>query len=252
MASSSKSTSQTSSSTSSTTSASSATCTVTSQTTTSDSDTIKSSIIPFFKSIPAMSVNYSGTMEGSSFGYLISYKVVSTSVSGGVTTYKVNITSTVGYGTTKVTESLSAWVGSDGTVPLMEMYIGSYTSKFNSTTNPTATSYFLSNMLAITTETSYVGQMSLYTGSQFTNEGTSSQTFGPTTMQVTTYDVTNPPIDFNVCGYSGHITAFTMQYGTVPNTSPSLTLITEMHMAGTFEGNSMDFTIKVISITTAT
>jgi hypothetical protein len=202
-----------------------------------------------------MSVNYSGTASGSGFGFLTSYKVVSTSPPvGGVTTYKVNITTTVAYGTMQVTENLTAWVGSDGTVPSMEMYLRvgttTVTTKYNSTTTPTATSYFLTNMMAITTETSYTGQMSLYTGSQFTNEGTSSQTFGPTTMQVTTYDLTNPPIDLNVCGYSFHITAFSMQYGTVPNTNPSLTLVTAMHMAES--NNEIDFTLKVISITTAT
>jgi hypothetical protein len=198
-----------------------------------------------------MSINYSGTLSGTSFGYLVSYKVLSTSVSGDVTTYDVNITSTVKYAGLGVTEKLEAWVGSNGTVPLMIWNMGFTQVKYNSTTNPTATSYFVTQMMPLTTETSYVGQIPLYTGSQFTNEGTSSQTFGPTTMQVTTYDVANPPIDFNECGYSGHITAFSMQFGTVPNTNPSLTLITEMHMAGTFDSNSMDMTIKVISITTA-
>jgi len=190
-------------------------------------------------------------MGGSSFGYFASYKVVSTSVSGDVTTYKVNISSTIKAMGIGVPENLTAWVSSNGTVPLLEVSMMGFPIEYNSTTNPTATSWFLDQMAPLTTDTSYVSQISLYTGSQFTNEGTSSQTFGPTTMQVTTYDVTNPPIDFNECGYSGHITAFSMQFGTVPNTNPSLTLVTEMHMAGTFNSNSMDFTIKVISITTA-
>jgi hypothetical protein len=199
-----------------------------------------------------MSVNYSGTTGGSSFGFLTSYNRVSTSVSGGVTTYKVGITQTVAYGSTRVTENATAWVGSDGTVPLVEVtFLQGYPpTKYNSTSTPTATGEFILLATPFTEEVTMTGQISLYTGSQFTNEGTSPQTFGPTTMQVTTYDVTNPPIDFNECGYSGHITAFSMQFGAVPNTNPSITLITDMHMAGTFDSTSMDFTIKVISITT--
>jgi hypothetical protein len=104
-------------------------------------------------------------------------------------------------------------------------------------------------MAPITMETTMVGQMSLYTSVQFTKSGPSPQTFGPTTINVTTYQVTNPPVTVNECGFSGTINAFNMQFGIVPGTS--ITLITYMHMSATSDTGPIDFTLQVTSVTTA-
>jgi hypothetical protein len=66
---------------------------------------------------------------------------------------------------------------------------------------------------------------------------------------VTTYQVTNPPITVNECGFSGTINAFNMQFGIVPGTS--ITLITYMHMSATSDTGPIDFTLQVTSISTA-
>jgi hypothetical protein len=180
---------------------------------------------------------------------VFSYMVVSTSVSGGVTTYEVNVSSHTRAMGMVITQNSTAWVESDGTVPLVTTSIMGFPEQYNSTTNPTATTEFTTLMAPITMETTMVGQMSLYTAVQFTKSGPSPQTFGPTTINVTTYQVTNPPVTVNECGFSGTINAFNMQFGIVPGTS--ITLITRMHMSATSDTGPIDFTLQVTSVTTA-
>lgn len=94
----------------------------------------------------------------------------------------------------------------------------------------------------------YTDELSVFTDSTyFTNQGTSTKTFGSTSFAVTTYGLKNPNTVINECGISATVTAYTLEVGTPPNTS--LPFVTYLHFAGTSNGQTGDYTFQLVSMT---
>lgn len=194
-------------------------------------------IVPLFQTLSAMTMNYSGSSGGTPFSMQMSYKVVSKSTSGGVTTYLVDFTQRI----SSLEVNASAKFQSNGNI-LWVYEVMNFTGS-------TAENMFLSLGAPFLVETTSMAQLQLYTSSQFTITGTPIKNFGPTSMQVTDYSATTLPLNINSCGFTETITAFSLEVGTVPGTS--LELITQMHLVATTQSTSADFTIQVTSITKA-
>jgi hypothetical protein len=95
---------------------------------------------------------------------------------------------------------------------------------------------------------SYSNNLGFYTNSQyFTNQGTTTKTFGTVSFPVTTYVANSPNEVFNYCGFSGSISAYTLEVGTPPGTS--LPFVTYLNFAGTENGYSVNVTLQLISMT---
>jgi hypothetical protein len=94
----------------------------------------------------------------------------------------------------------------------------------------------------------YSNNLGFYTNSAyFTNQGTSTKTFGTTPISVTTYVAKSPNEVFSYCGFTGSITSYTLEVGTPPGTS--LPFVTYLNFVGTENGNSVDVTFQLISMT---
>jgi hypothetical protein len=175
-----------------------------------------------------------------------SYQVASTSSSGGVTTYKVNVNTR--FNATMV-ETIVAWVQSNGNVPEVEFSFGGYS--YNQTTGAAET--FLGLMTPFIVETTFVNEITTYTTGQFYQTGTSSATFGSLTIPLKVYGASNLPITMSGCGYTDVVHAFSMEYGTVPGTS--LTLVTNIHVNATdttaYGTSTDDTTIQIIWVSKA-
>jgi hypothetical protein len=81
----------------------------------------------------------------------------------------------------------------------------------------------------------------------FTDQGTSTQTFGTVSFPVTTYVENSPNEVINYCGVSATLNAYTLSVGTPPGTT--LQFLTYLHFAGTANGSSEDVSFKLISMT---
>ncbi|MGD0478403.1 MAG: hypothetical protein ABSB29_09605 [Nitrososphaerales archaeon] len=173
---------------------------------------------------------------------LLSYRVVSTTVLGGVTTYKVNISSSLANAT--------VWVKSDGTIPLISDFSTNPPTNYNGTTSPTATEAIASLAAPLfALSKSFLNLFPFFSSIQFNSASTIQRSFGPTTMQVTDFEASNLPVTIN-CP-SATVDAFSMESGTVPSTN--LTLVTYGHWVANFEeeGVSVEETVEVTSIVLA-
>jgi len=189
-----------------------------------------------------MEVKYIGTAGGQAFNFDSSYRVLAATSSGGVTTYKVAVNSTVA-GTPLAT---TVWIKSDGTVIAVE-------EAGMNITGSTASSLFMGTLVAFTIEQASIAQISAYTGSHFKQSGTTTATFGPTTMTVTNYEATSLPITYTYCGTTLSLSAFALQFGTVPGTN--YTLVTQLTLKGTEQtssgSQSLDFSLTLVPVTKA-
>lgn len=202
-------------------------------------NTIQTDVIPLLQAVKNMTASYSYPFNGTTRTIIDSYQVVSTSASGALTTYNVNLTSAgEGY-----TSAYASWVQSNGNVLAAE----STNDWGENITGQAAQAVFLSVMTPFVTESTIGATAQLYTGS--VSNGTLTQTYGPTTMQITSYSITSLPQTYNSCGVSQTVTAFAMYRGQVPSTT--LSLITFLHFEGTSNGQSEDFTVRVLSIIAA-
>jgi len=94
----------------------------------------------------------------------------------------------------------------------------------------------------------YSGAIGVFTDpSYFTNQGTSTQTFGTVSFPVTTYGLNSPNEVVDYCGVSATISSYTLAVGTPPGTS--LLFITLLQFAGTSNGTSQDITFQLVSMT---
>jgi len=94
----------------------------------------------------------------------------------------------------------------------------------------------------------FSSELGVYTDpTYFTNQGTSTQMFGTVSFPVTTYAANSTPESITYCGVSATLTAFQLEVGTPPGTS--LPFIVLLHIAGTSQGQSLDITFQLVSIT---
>ena len=95
---------------------------------------------------------------------------------------------------------------------------------------------YFSNDLGVFTDSAY-----------FTNQGTTTQTFGTVSFPVTTYVAKSANEVIDYCGVSATLTAYTLSVGTPPGTT--LQFLTYLHFAGTANGGSEDITFQLKSMT---
>ena len=94
----------------------------------------------------------------------------------------------------------------------------------------------------------FTGEIGVFTDSAyFTNQGTSTQTFGTVSFPVTTYGLNSANEQINYCGVSATITSYTLSVGYPPGTS--LLFITNLEFTGISQGQSENFTFQLVSIT---
>ena len=193
-------------------------------------------IIPLLQTLSNMSISYSGMSNGSSFSFTASYAVVSSSTSGGVTTYKVDIA--FEYGGSPYTSV--ALVQSNGNV-VSDDELG-----YNATGSQ-ATSSFVSSMTPFIEESSLsASAMALYPSPYFKASGSVyTQSFGSTgaSFYDQNYTASTLPEMFNTCGYSGSLTAFSITIGKLQQSS--FFLVMNEHIVGVWDGESANFTIQV-------
>jgi len=107
---------------------------------------------------------------------------------------------------------------------------------------------FDSLMSIVGLEEYFSGEIGVYTDpSYFTNQGTTTQTFGTVSFPVTTYGLNSANEQINYCGVTATITSYTLSVGTPPGTS--LLFITYMQFSGTSQGQSENFTFQLVTIT---
>ena len=216
---------------STTTTTSAQSCTYTGTTTGgSTAAEIQADIIPLFQQMSNMTMSYSGTYNGNSFSESGSYQVVSTSASGGVTTYKVNVDFNAG----SYPAPASASVGSNGNVNWFDEF-------GNNPTGTNAENGFLGYMAPFLVEGAYKAQVQAYTGSGFTSSAKGPQTIGDVTLQVTEYTLKTTPESFTSCGVSGTLDTFQLNLGQ----TGSFTIVSYLQIAGTVNGESVNLTIQV-------
>jgi len=172
----------------------------------------------------------SGKSENDTFGY------TSTVLQPGI----YNVTASTF--TTNQTISFSFVVDSNNDSVISASYSG-YTF-----TGTEATSEFDALMGLFGLQAYYSSEIGIFTDSAyFTNEGTSTMTFGTVSFPVTTYGLNSANEVVNYCGVSATITAYTLEVGTPPGTS--LLFIPYIHFAGTSNGTTEDITFQITSMT---
>ena len=85
--------------------------------------------------------------------------------------------------------------------------------------------------------------------SYFHSTGTSTGSFGPTTMSVTSYTANSLPETISECGGSVTVNALSIDIGAVP--SSNLKILTYENFSGTIQDETTDITISLISLTQA-
>ncbi len=236
-------------STTASTSSLSSTSTCTGSTYTSSTGTYTAptleAVVPLVQAISAMTVEYNYTSGGQTYNYTTSYHVLSTTSSGGLTSYKLYITSTVVSNST-MSYNVTALLRSDGTAAWVDINGYNDSSSY-------ATFTLIGMMTPFTVEVTLASEISIYTSTQFTKTSTSTMTFGSTTMSVDTYQPITLPMTISECTFTQTLTQFLLEVGTVPGTT--ITLATLMHVVGTYQSGSTtsseDFLVRVTSITKA-
>ncbi|HYA55201.1 MAG TPA: hypothetical protein VED22_00240 [Nitrososphaerales archaeon] len=93
----------------------------------------------------------------------------------------------------------------------------------------------------------YTGEIGVFTDpAYFTNQGTTTQTFGSVSFPVTTWGLNTANEQISYCGVNASITSYTLSVGTPPGTS--LLFITELQFSGTSQGQTNNFTFQLLSI----
>jgi len=106
-------------------------------------------------------------------------------------------------------------------------------------------------MIPFTIESAFVNELQVFTGSYFMSNGTFVQTYAQTNgaiLHETSYVATTLPENFSQCGFSGTLNAFHMDVGQLQGTN--VYLVTYLHLDGTSNGESGDFTIRLNWATT--
>lgn len=187
-----------------------------------------------------MEVSYNGSSNGQSFSSLTSYSTVYTSAS----TIKVNVS----YSSAGTNASYLVWIQKSGTVLAADF------SGYNITGSQAqgiVTGIFSGFFIMNTQSQVY---SSLLSSSYFRSAGTSQVTLGPTTMTVTNYVAANTPETFTDCnGDTTTLQTFALSAGTPSGTSYSLLTYLNESGSTTSSGqtNTFDFTLKIVSLTTA-
>ena len=98
-------------------------------------------------------------------------------------------------------------------------------------------------------EAYYSDEIGVFTDSAyFTNQGTTTMTFGQVSFPVTTYGLNNPSGEtVNYCGVAATINSYTLSVGTPPGST--LLFITYLNFSGTSNGSTGNFTFQLLSMT---
>jgi hypothetical protein len=97
-------------------------------------------------------------------------------------------------------------------------------------------------------EAYYNGNIGVFTDpAYFTKEGTSTETFGTVSFQVTSYGLNSPNEVVNYCGVSATINSYTLSVGTPPGTS--LLFLVYLQFSGTENGTTSSITFQLVSMT---
>jgi len=221
--------------TTSTTSLSSFTCTSTFTSVTTTSPAVDYTpqyigLIAEFSSIQfKITGTNAGTAENETFGYTTS------TISSGIYNVTLTISSNPTGGFSFVVDTTNSTVLSAN----LEGYV---------VTGTTAKQEFDSIMGLFGLEEYYSGEIGVFTDpSYFTNQGTSTQTFGTVSFPVTTYGLNSANEVINYCGVSATISSYTLAVGTPPGTS--LLFITELQFTGTSQGQTENITFQLESMT---
>ena len=189
-------------------------------------------LIATFSSIKfQINATNNGTPESTTLGY------TRTTVSSGIYNATLAITTSGGQ-----TESASFIVDSNNNTVLSATIAGFQLPKAEAKTT------FDEEMSIYGLQEYFSGEIGVFTDpAYFTNQGTSSKTFGTVSFDVTTWVANNVPETVDYCGVSSTINAYTLQVGTPPNTS--LLFITYLHFDGTSQGQTEDVTFQLLSMT---
>jgi hypothetical protein len=115
-------------------------------------------------------------------------------------------------------------------------------------TGPEAKSLFDASMAIFGLNEYFTGELQVFTDpAYFTNQGTSTATFGTASFPVTTWVANSASESVIYCGVSATLTDFTLKVGTPPGTN--LQFIVFLHFAGTSQGQSEDITFQLVSMT---
>ena len=110
-----------------------------------------------------------------------------------------------------------------------------------------AKSFFDGSMSLYGLQEYFNGEIGVFTDSAyFTDQGTSTQTFGTVSFPVTTWVANSPNEVVDYCGVSATITDYSLSVGTPPGTT--LLFITYLHFAGMEGANSEDITFQLTSM----
>jgi len=216
-----------------TTSTQISTCTSTFTTGTSTVD-YTPQYIELIQQFSSMNYTLTGTENGQGVSTSVSY--TTTSPQPGI----YNVTVPLVFSGTKV--SYSFLVDSNNNTVLayalagMKMPSSSAKQSFDGVMSVFGTYYTYSNNLGFYESSQY-----------FTNEGTTTKTFGTVSFPVTTYVAKSSNEAFSYCGFSGSITSYTLEVGTPPGTS--LPFVVYVNFAGTENGYSVNVTLQLISMT---
>jgi hypothetical protein len=191
-----------------------------------------------------MSILYTGTSNGTQFQFSSSYSVLSTSQSGSLTYYKVNVTSLID----KLTvESGILFYDSSGTVDALQ-FMG------QNMTGTQASELAISLMEPFVAELSFSAESSVY--SQYVTQLNQTQiTIGSTPVNVQNYKANNTPFQVSSCGVTGTVNSLLIQVGQVANSSYG-NLITYMEFSGSNSvgggnGVTSTFTMQITGLTVA-
>jgi len=177
------------------------------------------------------------TTSGQTNNGTLSYAV--TSSNGGI--YDVNFTITESSGS----ESFEASVDANNNTVLSATISGDPVPF----TGAQAKQFFDEFMAIFGLEETYSGEYNVLTDSSyFHSTGTTSQTFGTTSFDVTTWVANNLPETYTACGVTATISDYTLKVGTPPGTS--LTFITYLHIVETAP-QAENITFELVSMTVA-
>jgi len=224
----------TTSSQSSTQTQSTFTCSSTTSTSTNTTVDYTPQYIALIAQFSSIEFQINGTTNGQQESVTLGY--TRTTVSSGVYNATLQITSSSG------TESASFVVDANNNTVLSAAFGGQPLPKSY------AKSTFDELMSIYGLQEYFSGEINVYTDTAyFTNQGTSSKTFGTVSFDVTTWVANSLPETVDYCGVSSTINAYTLEVGTPPGTS--LLFITYLHFDGTSQGETDDVTFQLLSMT---
>ena len=94
----------------------------------------------------------------------------------------------------------------------------------------------------------YTGEIGVFTDpAYFTNEGTTTHTYGSVSFAVTTWGLNSANEQVDYCGVTATINSYQLSVGTPPGTS--LQFITYLEFSGISEGETSNITFQLTSMT---